>query len=304
MADFWHAIDLDLDEQIEVQQIMEATDAPIDVVIGRLVRFWLWIKKSTADAVMPGISTKTLCRKFGGDDAFWQAVAASGWLILRNDGIEIPGYEKRFGDGVKKRLLANRRQANYRQNKAEGERVTHPSRDRNASVTQERDACVTKASPIKIKREIKKEENSNTSPDSGESAGVDRQPMVTGSAGVDRQPKLTFSPEDEATAAWMATSIREIFPRTKPPNIPHWANEIRLLRERDQRTDGEIRDLFGWANRNDFWRGNILSPANLRKHWDKLMAQRARGDPASRDVTAKLHGSGARYEPGRNTNWE
>jgi hypothetical protein len=68
--------------------------------------------------------------------------------------------------------------------------------------------------------------------------------------------------------------IKTLNPNHKQPNLESWANDIRLMVERDSRTTTEIRDLFEWANKHHFWKTNILSPATLRKQWDKLVIQR------------------------------
>ncbi|WP_245000589.1 hypothetical protein [Enterobacter cancerogenus] len=64
---------------------------------------------------------------------------------------------------------------------------------------------------------------------------------------------------------------------------PDWAdlaNTIRLLRVQDKRTHYEICDLFQWANRDEFWKDNILSPSSLRKQWDQLTTKRLRATGA------------------------
>jgi len=78
---------------------------------------------------------------------------------------------------------------------------------------------------------------------------------------------------DLEVANWMFELIRQINPGHKPPNVEKWANTIRLMRERDSRTHQQIRELFSWANSDDFWSKNILSPDKLRKQWDKLVIQ-------------------------------
>jgi hypothetical protein len=76
---------------------------------------------------------------------------------------------------------------------------------------------------------------------------------------------------DMAVATWMLDRILEMQPdRKQRPKLPEWANDIRLLRERDGRTHDQIREMFGLANADEFWRTNILSPAKLRKQWDTL----------------------------------
>ena len=45
-------------------------------------------------------------------------------------------------------------------------------------------------------------------------------------------------------------------------------------RRQDERTDADIRAVFGWANVDSFWQSNILSPAKLRKQFDQLNLKR------------------------------
>jgi hypothetical protein len=89
--------------------------------------------------------------------------------------------------------------------------------------------------------------------------------------------KLRFTDEDKATAAWMFGLIRQMNPEHKEPNLNAWANDIRLTRERDGRTDEQIRTLFSWVNADDFWKTNILSPDKLRKQWDQVTIKMRHG---------------------------
>tara|TARA_B100000700_G_scaffold189815_1_gene209208 strand:- start:59383 stop:60294 length:912 start_codon:yes stop_codon:yes gene_type:complete len=56
-------------------------------------------------------------------------------------------------------------------------------------------------------------------------------------------------------------------------NPTTWANEFRLMRERDGRTVEQIRYLIAWTAKHQFWSGVILSPAKLRAKWDQLTKQ-------------------------------
>jgi len=95
--------------------------------------------------------------------------------------------------------------------------------------------------------------------------------------------RFSFSQADLATASWMFALIREIDPTACQPNLQAWANDVRLMRDRDDRSDAMIRDVFLWAHQDPFWRANILSPAKLRKQFLQLLGQKAR--PAGgRDV--------------------
>lgn len=88
-------------------------------------------------------------------------------------------------------------------------------------------------------------------------------------------------------ARWMFNRIREISPGFKEPNLDSWANEVRLMRERDKRTDEQIRSVFEWANQDDFWQSNILSPAKLREKFDQLTIQmKSKGNRNGRTIAS------------------
>lgn len=82
------------------------------------------------------------------------------------------------------------------------------------------------------------------------------------------------SDDDLAIAKQIFGMIRTLNPTHKEPNFNAWANDVRLMVERDKRTHAEIIDLFTWANGDAFWKTNILSPAKLRTQWDALVVKR------------------------------
>jgi len=85
--------------------------------------------------------------------------------------------------------------------------------------------------------------------------------------------KYKYESRDLACANWMLGQIRFIAASFKRPNLHAWANDIRLMREQDQRSYDEIFQVFTWANKHEFWCFNILSPAKLRKQFDVLTIQ-------------------------------
>lgn len=109
----------------------------------------------------------------------------------------------------------------------------------------------------------------------------DKCPAKTGTRGEESNSNRSSchrsTPHDVDVAQSIWQGVLAIRPNHKPPNLNAWANDIRLMREQDGRTHEEIRDLFAWANRDDFWRTNILSPAKLRKQWDQLAIKRTSG---------------------------
>jgi hypothetical protein len=65
--------------------------------------------------------------------------------------------------------------------------------------------------------------------------------------------------------------MQENNPDVKKPNLDKWADVFRLMREKDKRTDEQIKYLIHWTQSDEFWKSNILSPSKLRKQWDQLV---------------------------------
>ncbi|MSM80249.1 Replication protein O [Escherichia coli] len=86
------------------------------------------------------------------------------------------------------------------------------------------------------------------------------------------KPKLTA--EDLTAAEWMFDMVKTIAPSARKPNFAGWANDIRLMRERDGRNHRDMCVLFRWACQDNFWSGNVLSPAKLRDKWTQLEINR------------------------------
>lgn len=85
--------------------------------------------------------------------------------------------------------------------------------------------------------------------------------------------KTNYTDRDFKCAVWMNERIQELYNKFKCPNLNKWANDIRLMREHDRRSYNEIYEVFTWANENEFWQMNILSPAKLRAQFDRLTLQ-------------------------------
>lgn len=109
---------------------------------------------------------------------------------------------------------------------------------------------------------------------------TDNKPDKTFSSGKipDKEKKKFGNEDDHIAAKWIFKLIQKILPNAKEPSWDDWANEIRLMRERDKRTHKEICELFKFANEDSFWGTNILSPHKLRKQWDQLEAKRITKD--------------------------
>ncbi len=70
-----------------------------------------------------------------------------------------------------------------------------------------------------------------------------------------------------------------------------WADDVRLMRERDGHALDEITKLVEWSQRHSFWRAQILSMGNLRDKWDQLQAQcdRERTQPGQQQTIKPVH---------------
>ena len=94
-------------------------------------------------------------------------------------------------------------------------------------------------------------------------------------------PQNKFDDEDIRFAEWMFTKIESLPGNHKKPNFSKWANTIRLMREKDGLSLKAIGHVFNWANNDDFWSSNILSPAKLRDKFSQLSAKALRPEIVS-----------------------
>lgn len=95
-----------------------------------------------------------------------------------------------------------------------------------------------------------------------------------------KREKPAVDPDDEKCARWLFKVLQVTAPKAREPNLATWTNDVRLMRERDERTHKEICELFLWAHKDAFWCTNILSPKTLREQWDRLALQRDRAPKA------------------------
>ncbi|MGD2434054.1 Replication protein O [Bacillus velezensis] len=88
-----------------------------------------------------------------------------------------------------------------------------------------------------------------------------------------KSSRLKYEICDMENAEYLFKEIQNNNPDAKKPNLEKWANEFRLIRERDKRTDQQIKYLINWSQQDSFWKTNILSPASLRKQFDRLVTK-------------------------------
>lgn len=93
--------------------------------------------------------------------------------------------------------------------------------------------------------------------------------------------------DDLKAARWIHSLRLTVNASLSEPKWVEWANTIRLMRVQDKRTHFEICDLFKWANKDDFWKDNILCPSSLRRKWDDLTTKRLRCGGKTTNASAK-----------------
>jgi hypothetical protein len=105
MAGEWIAVDIALPEKPEFQEIMDLTGRDEAWTEFLLVRLWGWASMHCADGTAR-MTIPRLVRLRGGDEAFWRAVAAVGWLEINEEAgtMAVPGWDRRFSQSAKARL--------------------------------------------------------------------------------------------------------------------------------------------------------------------------------------------------------
>ena len=68
----------------------------------------------------------------------------------------------------------------------------------------------------------------------------------------------------------------------RPAVTDKWLSDMERLNRIDERSWEQITRAIEWCQADDFWRGNIMSPAKLRKQYDQLRLAAQRGNKQSK----------------------
>lgn len=78
-------------------------------------------------------------------------------------------------------------------------------------------------------------------------------------------------------AQWLSKCALENSPRKmrmpSEANLQSWADVFRLMEDRDNLEWNDIRDVLKWATKDVFWKAQILSAGNFRKHYNQLVVK-------------------------------
>jgi hypothetical protein len=116
MAGDWIWVRKELRNEIEVLRLATLTGLSSRVVVSILIDFWAWCDSVTTDGILKGITLAecpTICPDVV--PSFWNHLVEVGWLVVREDGLAIPNFERWLGKCGKKRIKEAMRKRNYRQ---------------------------------------------------------------------------------------------------------------------------------------------------------------------------------------------
>lgn len=125
------------------------------------------------------------------------------------------------------------------------------------------------------KTTTKKSEDTNKN----QSSSVPKETITKETITKEKSPqsikKVTYKDKHLALAKLLEKFIKEnksdyVFAEG---HLDRWANEIRLMEEKDRRDLKKVSVIIGWALNHSFWKTNILSGSKLRKQFDKLEMQ-------------------------------
>lgn len=84
-----------------------------DLTVGKLFRVWKWFDQHTVDGNAPSV-TPALLDRIVGVSGFVTAMSEVGWLVISDDGVSLPNFDRHNGATAKKRALTAKRVANHK----------------------------------------------------------------------------------------------------------------------------------------------------------------------------------------------
>ncbi len=108
MAGEWIPIDISIGSKPEVQELVDLTGQPVEVVVYRLLQLWGWASLNSSDGSARATPAR-LARVCGGDDQFWLAVESVGWISFDDETVTISKWGDRFSKAAKARAVDRKR---------------------------------------------------------------------------------------------------------------------------------------------------------------------------------------------------
>lgn len=105
-------------------------------IVGMLHHLWSWADSQSQDGHIKRVTEKWIDR-YVHQSGFAKSMSDAGWLILENDGITFPNFDRHNGESAKKRAEAAERQRISRANKALSDVTDSSQKTCDKSVTRE-----------------------------------------------------------------------------------------------------------------------------------------------------------------------
>lgn len=134
MAGDWIKMRVSLATDPAVIGIAARLDCTEFEVVGMLHHLWSWADTQSRDGHATGVTEKWIDR-YVQRDKFAQAMQSVGWLVITEDGVEFPNFDRHNGETAKTRALASNRQKKRRAN-VTGYEEQMSRCDRDKSVTR------------------------------------------------------------------------------------------------------------------------------------------------------------------------
>lgn len=257
--------------KFEVTKAVRASDLPAPA---RLVMFVLADVAETGTAEIPEQFTPSL-KVLAGETGLNESTVkrhlndleAAGWVDRRRPTIDDARLK---GERTRYRLTIPGRT----QSPAEGAQEAHQGAESTQEGAQEAQAGAQKEPRSgRTERPNKEELNQDNLDQSEETSSAEPQP-----------PREDVNRICNYLAEWIVKNGSR-----KPTITDKWRTEARLLIDKDGRPLDEIRQVIAWAQRDTFWKANVLSMPTLRQKYDQLRLAAERGDARASPPSTVRH---------------
>lgn len=92
-------------------------------------------------------------------------------------------------------------------------------------------------------------------------------------SGTDKHIAAKYSADALKMANWLWQQVQSRYPYVNEPNIEQWADDIDKLVRVDKQPLDYIKLALLFSQQDTFWRQQVRSGANLRKHYEKLLVK-------------------------------
>ncbi|HSV99129.1 MAG TPA: hypothetical protein VLI39_03090 [Sedimentisphaerales bacterium] len=89
-------------------------------------------------------------------------------------------------------------------------------------------------------------------------------------------------------AGVLLKAIQERKPDLRQPNLQRWIPQMAAMLDADKCTPERIEAVIRWCQSDPFWSANILTPASLRKHFDRLELAMRGSAPVHRETVREM----------------